>query len=75
MTKFNFTRGSGTKKGAIPTVRVITKEHTFYHLYYDEQGRKRTPDEVKAIVKKLEAIFTAKVESDKKQSEQKSGNE
>lgn len=28
MTKFNFTRGSKTKKGAVPVTRLISKDHS-----------------------------------------------
>lgn len=33
MKKFNFKKGSSTKKGSIPVIRVISKDHTAYKVY------------------------------------------
>lgn len=56
MTKFNFTRGTKTKKGKPPVVRGISPDHTIYPIYFDEYGRKRSPEEVEKILADIRAI-------------------
>lgn len=33
MEKFNFKKGSSTKKGPVPVIRIISKDHTDYIIY------------------------------------------
>lgn len=52
--KFNFTRGTKTKKGTKPPVtKIISKDHSIYPVFFDKNGRKRSEEEIK---KNLEAI-------------------
>ena len=52
--KFNFTRGTKTKKGTKPLVtKIISKNHSIYPVFFDEYGLKRSEEEIK---KNLEAI-------------------
>lgn len=55
MTKFYFTRGGKTKKGAVPVTRLITKDHSIYPIFFDKDGLKRPKEEVEQILKQLEA--------------------
>lgn len=50
MTKFNFQRGGGTKKGALHTIRGITPQHTIWPIYFDEKGKARPNEEVKNLL-------------------------
>lgn len=52
--KFNFTRGTKTKKGTKPPVtKIISKDHSIYPVFFNEMGLKRSEEEIK---KNLEAI-------------------
>ena len=44
--KFNFTKGSATRKGEINTLRIITKDHTVYPLVFDKDGNQRPNEEL-----------------------------
>jgi len=33
MKKFNFVRGSRTKRGEVPTVRIVGPDHEIYKMY------------------------------------------
>jgi hypothetical protein len=39
--KFKFTKGAGTKPGDIHTVRLITKDHSEYGKYFNEDGTRK----------------------------------
>lgn len=55
--KFNFQRGSATKKGKILSIRVITKDHFMYSKYFDENGERiKSKEEIEADKKKAEKL-------------------
>ncbi len=52
MIKFNFKRGSATKKGVVGTRRLITKDHNVYKYLFDSLGRRRSKEETKELIDK-----------------------
>ncbi len=66
MEKFNFTRGSKTKKGKPKVIRLITPEHDAYKVYLrglelrKQKGLPYTPNLTQEEVK--EAIQSFKIE-------------
>ncbi len=66
LNKFNFTRGSRTRKGSIFNVtKLVTKDHTFYPYYFTPIGSKRSKEELKLIDGVTKAIGE-KFKDDKK---------
>lgn len=56
MTKFNFQRGKKTKMGKIPVTRVITKDHSVYPVFFNENGLKKTEEEIKKNIEIIGAL-------------------
>lgn len=57
--KFNYKKGSKTGKGKIPVIRLLSKDHTLYPVYFNKYGLARPKEEVKKI---LEEIHKQKIE-------------
>lgn len=56
----DYKHGGATKKGALFTRRMLTKEHSNYSLYFREDGSKRTEQEIKNIQKIMKGGVVAK---------------
>lgn len=54
--KFNFKRGSATKKGRLKTIRLITSDHSIYPIYFDELSKPRSKEEIKQVLKKKKKL-------------------
>ena len=52
--KFNYKKGSKTKKGKIHTLRLLTPDHTLYPVFYNANGKRRTNQQIKADLKMYE---------------------
>ena len=46
--KFNYKKGSKTKKGKIHTLRLLTPDHTLFPVFYKANGERRTEQQIKA---------------------------
>ncbi len=46
--KFNYKKGSSTKKGKIHTLRLLTPDHTMFPVFYKANGERRTDAQIKA---------------------------
>ena len=51
--KFNYKPNSKTKPGKIPVIRIITKEHSIYPIFFNKYGIKKTDDEIKKEIEKV----------------------
>ena len=52
--KFNYKKGSSTKKGKIHTLRLLTPDHTMFSVFYKANGERRTDEQIKADLKQYE---------------------
>ena len=46
--KFNYKKGSKTKKGKIHTTRLLTPDHTLFPIFFKANGERRTDQQIKA---------------------------
>ena len=46
--KFNYKKGSATKKGKVKTIKVLTPDHTLYPVFFKANGHRREPEQIKA---------------------------
>ena len=59
------TAHQNTPKGALPIVRLISKEHSIYPMIFDENGKKRPSEQIEAI---QQAIISAQQSPESKKS-------
>ncbi len=50
MTKFNYKRGSGTRKGKVAHLRELTRDHALYRFYFTKSGGRRSNEETKRLL-------------------------
>ena len=67
--KFNYKKGSKTKKGKIHTLRLLTPDHTLFPVFYKANGDRRTEQQIKAGL----AFYKPKKELTAKEAILKSG--
>ena len=72
MTKFNFKKGSATKKGKLQSKRVLTPDHVLFPFYYESitvgnkvQHTRRKPEETKRLIAETKQKLKPKEEDEK----------